>query len=128
MIKTYKANTIITLITPSGKLKFMANSKGGSSRTTSNEKEQELIENSTFFVNGIITLESEVEEEVKAEELATDEVAEEAEASNVEVYADVTKCVDAIAILREKGATCAMATKSKINEVASTMGVSFPNL
>ena len=126
-IKTYTANSIITLITPSGKLKFMADSKGRSSHTTSIAKEQELIEDSTLFANGTIVLESEVEaEETKTEEVVTEEVAE--ETSDVEVYADVTKCVDAIAILREKGATCAMATKTKINEVASAMGVSFPNL
>ena len=56
------------------------------------------------------------------------EAVEAEKADNSKVYDEVTKCVDAIAVLRSLGVEGALSSKAKILEAAKAVGVEFPKL
>lgn len=132
------------IIKPGGSIKFMANSKGESYYIARTQKEVDAIESTTMFKIGSITLE-EVDDSVSSEELVVrsdssakseeleigtyaDASGYKSEVESYHTFEDVTKCVDAIAILRKLGVQGALSNKAKIVEAAKSVNVEFPNL
>lgn len=128
-LKRYKAKSIVSIgLYGKGAIDFMPDSKGGSYYSTTDGDVQNAIESSGLYCDGVVKLVSSEELVVSSEELKGKNVTD-VEVDNSKVYADVTKCVDAIAILRDKyGITEALNTKAKIIEVAKGLGVIFPKL
>lgn len=129
--KIYKARSVVSIGTKSGRIKFWVDSNKGSYYVTSDEAEQQVIENCVLFANGVIYLdrvepETSVEAEVAQAEADGGNV--EAEVAQANVYDEVTKCVDAIAVLRGLGVEGALSSKAKILEAAKAIGVEFPKL
>lgn len=135
-LKRYKAKSIVSIgLYGKGAIDFMPDSKGGSYYSTTDKAVQKAIESSGLYCDGVVKLVSSEELVVSSEELvvSNEELkgknVTDVEVDNSKVYADVTKCVDAIAILRDKyGITEALNTKAKIIEVAKGLGVIFPKL
>lgn len=137
-LKRYKAKSIVSIgLYGKGAIDFMPDSKGGSYYSTTDKTVQKAIESSGLYCDGVVKLVSSEELVVSSEELKGEKILNglkgknvtDVEVDNSKVYADVTKCVDAIAILRDKyGITEALNTKAKIIEVAKGLGVIFPKL
>ena len=133
-IRTYYAKSVVSIIDKCGCIRFYANTKGHSYYTTDDAKIQKRIEDCILFKDGKIVITA-VEAVKTNEELG---IRDEESSANEELgirneesansYGDVTKCVDAIAILRELGVEGSLTSKAKILEAAKAKGVEFPNL
>lgn len=144
MKKEYVANSIVsTVVIIDGRKKridFLERCDGKSYYITADEELQNAIENDYYFQKGVVKIakvysdagkvtNNEVKEikEVKAD--VTPVAVNAFTPAKVGIYADVKRCADAIAILRDKyGVTAPLNTKAKILEVAQSIEVEFPNL
>lgn len=126
--KTYRSNSVVAISTNNCgvRIRFMQDSKGGSYYTTDDEAKQKIIESCFLFTEGRIKA-VKVEEISLAEEQKGDSGYSD-NSSNSKVYGEVTKCVDAIAVLRSLGVEGALSSKAKILEAAKAVGVEFPKL
>jgi hypothetical protein len=108
----------------------MQDSRGGSYYMTSDETEQAVIEACYMYKEGRIKLvkSEEIAEESKVKLVESKEEVVKVGEEGGNVYAEVTKCVDAIAILRSLGVEGSLTSKAKILEAATARGVEFPNL
>ena len=144
VLKKYNARSIVSIgLEGFGAIDFIADTKGGSYYSTTDETLQGFIESSVLYRDGVIKIVGVEELGVRSEELgvekgekglkgekAINELGVRSEELGVEkVYTEVTKCVDAISILRnEYGVTEVLNSKVKILEAAKSVGVSFPKL
>ena len=138
-IRTYYAKSVVSIIDKCGCIRFYANTKGHSYYTTDDAKTQKRIEDCILFKDGkiVVTAVEAVKENeelgIENGELKIDNASKNEELGirneeSANSYGDVTKCVDAIAILRELGVEGSLTSKAKILEAAKAKGVEFPNL
>lgn len=134
-IITYRSNSLVTIgsNTCGGSIRFMLDSKGGSYYATDDEAKQKAIEGCYLFAEGRIKVAKVEEISEKGDSdyndnSANSEAVEAEKADNSKVYDEVTKCVDAIAVLRSLGVEGALSSKAKILEAAKAVGVEFPKL
>lgn len=133
---TYRSNSLVTIgsNTCGGSIRFMLDSKGGSYYATDDEAKQKAIEGCYLFAEGRIKVVKVEEISEKADsDYSDNSVNSEADkatdtADDSKVYDEVTKCVDAIAVLRSLGVEGALSSKAKILEAAKAVGVEFPKL
>lgn len=129
---TYRSNSLVTIgsNTCGGSIRFMLDSKGGSYYATDDEAKQKAIEGCYLFAEGRIKVAKveEISEKGDSDNSVNSEAVEAEKADNSKVYDEVTKCVDAIAVLRSLGVEGALSSKAKILEAAKAVGVEFPKL
>lgn len=147
MEKKYISNSIIAI---SGKVdkrticvEFIHTSKGTSYYITSDRAIQRIIEECEYYKKGFIKseelgVEADRTNGVKADEPNVANIGSEGSDStktaetterDVTEYSEVTKCVEAMTLLRERyGVTVPLTSKIKIHEMAKELGISFPNL
>ena len=111
----------------------MLDSRGGSYYVTDDEAKQKVIEGCYLFTEGRIKVAKveEIAERVNSDDSdnsGNSEAIEAEKADDSKVYDEVTKCVDAIAVLRSLGVEGALSSKAKILEAAKAIGVEFPKL
>lgn len=136
---TYRSSSVVAISANNcgGRIRFMQDSKGGSYYATDDETKQKAIEGCYLFAEGRIKV-AKVEEIVEKADSDYSDNSDYSEAVEAEkatdtaddskVYDEVTKCVDAIAVLRRLGVEGALSSKAKILEAAKAVGVEFPKL